>query len=72
LGLKGGTAGMIAGMLTLGIIGWMAGRMEATLVPGFTLQIWQIGALLCLPLLAAAISAVTTSHTVKAALTKLP
>jgi cell division transport system permease protein len=72
LALQGGLAGMAAGLLALTAIGWMSGRMEINLVPGFSLQGWQVAALICLPLVAGVIAIVTTRQTVNKALTRLP
>jgi cell division transport system permease protein len=72
LALRGSVAGMVVGLAALLAIGWMSGRMEVNLIPGFTLQGWQIGALIMLPLTMGALAAVTARFTVNRALTKLP
>lgn len=72
LSLQGAFAGMVAGVLALETIGWICGRMEVDLVPDFSLRIWQIIVLACLPLAAAGISMFTARHTVDTALKQLP
>jgi hypothetical protein len=63
---------MVAGVLALETIGWICGRMEVNLVPDFSLRIWQMIVLACLPLAAAGISMFTARHTVDTALKQLP
>lgn len=72
LSLQGAVAGLIAGTLALVTISWICGHMEVDLVPDFSLKIWQMLVLACLPPAAAAISMFTARHTVDTALKQLP
>jgi len=72
LSMQGGAAGMVAGILTLLLIGWVSGEMEVNLLPDFHLSFMQIIALLCLPAVGGAIAAGTAGHTVYRVLAKLP
>ena len=72
LALQGGAAGTAAGALAMITTGWLSGRMDVNLLPGFSMSAGQIGILAALPLMAAAISTLTARQTVMRVLTTMP
>ena len=70
--LKGALIGMVAGWILLFIIGLMAGKMEVSLLPEFSLSFIQICILLFLPVLIAAIGMGTARQTVLRFLRQMP
>lgn len=72
LALQGSIAGMVAGGLALTMIGWTAGEMDVNLLPDFTLDGLQIGAIFFLPLIVSGIAAATAAWTVRGVLMKMP
>ena len=71
LGLKGGIIGVGFSVPTLFIIGFLAGRLESTLLPDLSLGPLEWAALAALPLLTAFISRVTARATVLRRLKKM-
>ena len=64
MGLKGGLYGIALAIPTLLVLGHMAGRMEAGLLPDIEMPVLGWASLLCLPLLSAFVSGVTARRTV--------
>lgn len=72
LSFQGALIGTIFGGLALTIIGWLAGKMDISLLPDFTLSGAQILTLLSLPILIAFVSMFTARQTVLRVLVKMP
>lgn len=72
LGLIGGAAGTVIGLVALLIISWLSGEMEVNLLPEYRIGAAQISAMLALPMIVAALAAVTARHTVTRALREMP
>lgn len=72
LALKGGMAGMIAGLAALWLAGRIAGSAGASLLPDFNMGGWHVAVLFLLPFIAAIIAAVTARRTVHRALGEMP
>ncbi len=72
LGLTGGAAGTIAGIIALALIGWLSGEMDVNLLPEYSVTIMQGITTLLLPLVIAALATVTARHTVLRELSGMP
>ncbi len=70
--LKGAVIGMVIGWIVIFIIGLMAGKMEVSLIPEFSLSFLQIFALLFLPIIIALIGMGTARQTVLRFLRQMP
>lgn len=70
--LKGATVGMILGWVMIVVSGWLAGRMNVSLLPDFSMDIVQIFFLLLLPIIIALIGMVTARQTVLRFLYQMP
>lgn len=70
--LKGGVIGMVIGWIVIFIIGLMAGKMEVSLIPEFSISFLQIFALLFLPVIIALIGMGTARQTVLRFLRQMP
>jgi cell division transport system permease protein len=70
--LKGAALGMIGGWFMLFFIGWVAGRMDVSLLPEFTLGILQIAGLTLVPLVIAILGTLTARQTVLRFLRLMP
>jgi len=71
LGLKGGVIGVGFAVPTLFIIGYLAGRLESTLLPDLALGPFEWAALALLPIFTALISRFTARATVQRVLRKM-
>jgi len=71
LGLRGGVFGLALALPTLWGIGWLAGRMEAGLIPDVTLTPVHWGVLAALPVAAGLIAMLTARVTVLKTLAKM-
>ena len=72
LGLKGGAAGVVFAAGTLLVLGYLAGRVEAGLLPPFEMSTAQWASLAGVALVAAAISLVTARVTVLRTIGRMP
>jgi cell division transport system permease protein len=72
LSLKGGTAGVLFSCLVLMLIALMAGNAGSNLLPGFKFSALHIAAFALLPIIVAAIGALTARFTVLRTLAKMP
>jgi cell division transport system permease protein len=72
LALRGALAGTVAGVIVLGVIGWMSGRMNVNLLPDFTLSPIQMGSIACLPFAAMLLAILAARHTVLRTLSRMP
>ncbi len=72
LGLRGGLIGLVLAVPTLLAIGTLARRMEAGMMPNLTLAPTHWLAIVCLPLVAAAIAMLTARLTVTRTLARMP
>lgn len=72
LAARGGGTGLGAAVLTLLVFGWASGGLRATLLPDFTLALWQWAALAVLPLVLCLLAVVTARRTVLRTLEDLP
>ena len=72
LALKGALGGMIAGMLSIWVIGRIAGSLGVSLLPDFHLAGSHITILLLIPFFAAIIAAITARRTVYRVLEDMP
>ena len=72
LAFQGALFGILAGALSLAVIGWISGEMGVSLLPEFTLATWQIAALAGLPVMIALIATVTARQTVLKVLGQMP
>ena len=72
IALKGAVIGSVIGGITLLIIGWLAGRMEITLLPDFSLSGSQIMILLILAPIIAIVGMLAARHTVLRTLSLMP
>lgn len=70
--LKGAAIGAVVGGLTLLVIGWLAGKMEISLLPDFSLSLTQIIMLMALAPIIAFLGMMTARHTVLRALSLMP
>lgn len=71
LGLKGGVIGVGFAVPTLFIIGYLAGRLESTLLPDLALGLFEWTALAILPVITALIARFTARATVQRRLKKM-
>lgn len=72
LALRGGLCGFLAGALALAAFGWMAGRMDAAMLSGFSLTPVRAALFAALPLIAALIAAFAARRTVLGTLARMP
>ncbi len=72
LGLKGGFAGSIGGLLTLIVIRYTASELDIELFPTHLFQIWHWPVLASVPIIAASIVRFSARHTVLRALRRMP
>ena len=72
LAIQGSLLGLVLGGLSLKTIGWIGGEMDVNLLPGFALGPAHVIALLCLPVVIAAIAIITTRETVLKVLSQMP
>lgn len=72
LAARGGATGLGAAVLTLALFGWASGGLRATLMPDFTLAVWEWAALAVLPLVLCLLAVVTARRTVLRTLEDLP
>ncbi len=72
LALQGGAIGVAAGAALLLLIGYVSGEMGVTLLPDFTLSLFQKGMLAALPLVIALLAMGTARTTVLRALSEMP
>lgn len=72
LAARGGATGLGAAVLTLVLFGWASGGLRATLMPDFTLAVWEWAALAVLPLVLCLLAVVTARRTVLRTLEDLP
>lgn len=72
LGLKGGAAGVVFAVATLLVLGTLAARVEAGLLPPFAMSIGQWATLAAVALIAAGISLITARITVLRTIGRMP
>lgn len=72
LALQGAAIGAIAGGFLLFLVGLLAGEMDISLLPDFTLSGFQTFLLIFLPLLVAFLGMLTARHTVLRVLAQMP
>ncbi len=72
LGLTGAAAGVLAGVIALGLIGWASGEMDVNLLPEYSVGVAQVIVTMVLPLVIAGLATVTARHTVMRELTGMP
>ena len=69
---KGAAIGAAAGGVAILIVSWIAGKMDISLLPDFTMGGFQLFILVILPCLVALIAMFTARHTVLRALQQMP
>lgn len=72
LGLKGGVAGSLAGILTILAIKYTAAHLDIELFSALLFRAWHWPVLVCVPLVAALIVRISARHTVLRALRRMP
>ena len=72
LGLKGGATGVVLAVATLLILGSLAAKVEAGLLPPVTMTVWQWSALGGVAIAAAVISVLTARITVLRTIGRMP
>jgi cell division transport system permease protein len=72
LGLKGGATGVVLAVITLLILGSLAAKVEAGLLPPVTMTVWQWSAMSGVALAAAIISVITARITVLRTIGRMP
>lgn len=72
ISIQGALLGALMGAITLTIIGWLAGRMDISLIPDFSLSLLQMVGLFALAPLIAIMAVITARHTVLRALALMP
>lgn len=72
LGLTGGAAGTIAGIIALLLVGWLSGEMNVNLLPEYHVSFLQVITIILLPLIIAALATVTARQTVLRELSGMP
>lgn len=72
LAARGGGTGLAAAALTLVLFGWASGGLRATLLPDFTLALWEWAVLAVLPLVLCLLAVATARRTVLRTLEDLP
>jgi cell division transport system permease protein len=72
LGLTGAAAGVLSGVIALGLIGWASGEMDVNLLPEYSVGIAQVIVTIMLPLVIAGLATMTARQTVMRELSGMP